>query len=202
MTTAAPGLRSPMLPRAGRAHAARGGHAMAAPAMTPPPRRRLVAMLAAAALLLASCGGEKKPASDLTFESLPDTTGLANGAPVLEEFEPYRMENGAVRVKGHARLPDGTKLQIAIKEPHGEVSVAMAHVYVQGGQFDSPPLIGATGPLPKGAYRFEVLAHFRPDQQAPEVLRALENGAALRGPGVTRAADGGIALYLVQETRL
>ncbi len=163
---------------------------------------RLWPLLTCAALLLASCGGEKKPASDLTFETLPDTTGLGNGAPVLEGFEPYRMANGAVGVKGHARLPDGTRLQIAIKEPKGEVSVAMAHVYVQGGQFDSPPLIGATGPLPKGPYRFEVLAHFRPDQQAPEVLRAVKDGAALRGPGITRASDGRIALYLVQEARL
>jgi hypothetical protein len=162
--------------------------------------RRLA--LCVAALSLASCGSGEKPASELTFETLPDTTGLALGAPVLEQFEPYRMANGAVRVKGHARLPDGTRLQIAIKEPQGKVSVAMAHVYVQGGQFDSPPLIGADGPLPKGAYRFEVLAHFRPDQQTPEVLRALKGGDALRGPGITRAADGRIALYLVQEGRL
>lgn len=162
---------------------------------------RVEAALCIAALSLASCGREK-PASDLTFEKLPDTTGLARGAPVLERFEPYRIANGAMRVKGEARLPDGTRLQIAIKEPTGKVAVAMAHVYVQGGRFDSPPLIGAAGPLPKGHYRFEVVAYFRPDWQEPGVMHALKDGDALRGPGITRSRDGRIALYLVQEGTL
>lgn len=157
--------------------------------------------LCVAALSLASCGREK-PSSDLTFETLPDTLGLSEGAPVLERFEPYRMANGAVRVTGRARLPDGTKLQIAIKEPHGEVSVAMAHVYVQGSQFDSPPLLGDRGPLPKGRYRFEVLSHFNADWQPPDVMRKLHDGQDLRGPGVTRARNGAAALYLVRETQL
>ena len=153
------------------------------------------------ALALAGCGGDK-PASELSFETLPDTTGLANGAPVVERFEPYRMANGAMRVTGRARLPDGTKLQIAIKRSSGEVSVAMAHVYVQGAQFDSPPLLGERGPLPEGKYRFEVVTHFTDEWQSPEVLRALRGGQALRGPGVTRAKNGDAALYLVHEARL
>jgi len=150
---------------------------------------------------LASCGREK-PASELSFEKLPDTTGLSRGADVLERFEPYRMANGAVRVTGRARLPDGTKLQIAIKQPDGVVSVAMAHVVVQGSQFDTPPLLGERGPLPKGHYRFEVLSHFNSDWQPPEVLRALEDGRSLRGPGVTRARNGAAALYLIREGTL
>ena len=153
------------------------------------------------ALLLAGCGSDK-PATELSFETLPDTTGLSAGAAVLERFEPYRMANGAVRVTGSARLPDGTKLQIAIKRPNGESSVAMAHVYVQGSQFDSPPLLGDRGPLPRGDYRFEVLSLFTDDWQSPEVLRALRGGQSLRGPGVTRAKNGSAALYLVHEARL
>lgn len=157
--------------------------------------------LCVAALSLVSCGREK-PASDLSFETLPDTAGLAEGAPVLERFEPYRMTNGAVRVTGRARLPDGTKLQIAIKEPDGVVSVAMAHVVVTGSQFDTPPLLGEHGPLPAGRYRFEVLAHFNPEWQPPEVLRALDGGQSLRGPGVTRARNGTAAIFLVREGSL
>jgi hypothetical protein len=154
--------------------------------------------LALAALALLSCSREEK-ATELTFETLPDTTGLARGAPVLERFEPYRMENGAVRFTGRARLPDGTRLQIAIKQPGGTVSVAMAHVYVQDSQFDSPPLLGDRGPLPRGHYRFEVLSHFNRDWQPPEVMRALDDGKRLRGPGVTRARNGDAALFLASE---
>jgi hypothetical protein len=157
--------------------------------------------LCLAALSLASCGREK-PASELSFEKLPDTTGLSRGADVLERFEPFRMANGAVRVTGRARLPDGTKLQIAIKPPNGTVSVAMAHVVVQGSQFDTPPLLGDRGPLPRGRYRFEVLAHFNADWQPPEVLRALDGGQSLRGPGVTRARDGAAAFFIVREGAL
>jgi hypothetical protein len=157
--------------------------------------------LCVAALSLASCGREK-PASDLSFEKLPDTTGLSRGAAVLERFEPYRMSNGAVRVTGRARLPDGTKLQIAIKQPDGAVSVAMAHVYVHGSQFDSPPLLGERGPLPKGRYRFEVLSHFNADWQPAEVMRVLDGGQSLRGPGITRARNGDAALFLVRESAL
>jgi hypothetical protein len=152
-------------------------------------------------LAIASCGGEK-PATELTFETQPDTTGLSEGAPVVQEFEPYRMDNGAVRVKGRVRVPDGTLLQIAIKEPDGVVSVAMAHVRVRGQWFDTPPLLEDTGPLPTGPYRFELLSHFTPEWQGAEGDGALRAGPSLRGPGITRAKDGAAALFLVKEGRL
>jgi len=159
-------------------------------------------LVAAAALALAGCSrGEKKPEA-LTFEKLPDTTGLSRGEPILGSFETSRMSNGAVRVSGHVRLPDGTRLQIAIKEPGGRVSVAMAQVYVQGARFDSPPLIGERGPLPRGEYRFEVLGHFDASWQTTEVLRAMNGGSDLRGPGITRARDGSAALFLTRGARL
>jgi len=153
-------------------------------------------------IALPGCGRRKtEPRQQLSFEMLPDTTGLSRGAPIVERFEPYRMPNGAVRVTGRVRLPDGTKLQIAIRRPDGRVAVAMAHVFVRDSQFDTPPLLGESGPLPAGDYRFEVLAHFNADWQRPDVLRALGAGS-LRGPGITRARDGAAALYLTSEARL
>jgi hypothetical protein len=153
-------------------------------------------------LALAGCGGREKQPEALTFEKLPDTTGLTSGAPILESFEASRMSSGAVRVSGHVRLPDGTRLQIALKEPGGRVSVAMAQVVVQGERFDTPPLIGENGPLPKGDYRLEVLCHFDLTWQSDAVLRAMNGGSELRGPGVTRARDGRAALFLTREARL
>jgi hypothetical protein len=78
----------------------------------------------------------------------------------------------------------------------------MAQVYVQGARFDSPPLIGERGPLPRGEYRFEVLGHFDPSWQTTEVLRAMNGGSDLRGPGITRARDGSAALFLTRGARL
>jgi hypothetical protein len=153
---------------------------------------------------LASCGGEK-PRQELTFESLdpaPDTSGLSAGAAVVESVEPYRLANGAVRVKGRVRLPDGTLLQIGLKAPGENVFVAVAQVRVQGESFDTPPLLGEHGPLPRGPYRVELLSHFTPDWQGPEGAVALQAGPRLRGPGITRARDGAAALFLVTEARL
>ena len=167
------------------------------------PRARVLACLML--LVLGACSGDKQASTELAFESLeslPDTTGLSEGAPIVQEFEPYRMDNGAVRVKGRVRVPDGTLLQIAIKEPGGVVSVAMAHVRVRGQWFDTPPLLGESGPLPKGEYRFELLSHFTPEWQGEEGGGALRAGTALRGPGITRAKNGAAALYLVKEGRL
>ena len=138
----------------------------------------------------------------LSFERLPDTTGLSAGPAVVNQFEPYRMANGAVRVRGDARLPDSTMLQIAIRPPQGGPSVAMAQVVVVNGSFDTPPLLGEHGPLPRGSYRFELLSHFDADWQPQRVLRAIEGGKALRGPGITRARNGDAALLLTREARL
>ena len=163
--------------------------------------RSLLPVFAAIALSLAGCSREK-PQQPLTFEHLPDTTGLSEGAAILKSFAPYRMANGAVRVSGEVRLPDSTKLQIAIRAPGGTVSLAMAQVVVVGGRFDTPPLLGDRGPLPVGDYRFEVLAHFDADWQPARVLREIATGDGLHGPGVTRARNGDAALFLAREARL
>ena len=165
---------------------------------------RVLAFALSAGLLvgLAGCGGGHEKAQELSFEQLPDTTGLTRGAPILESLEASRMTSGAVRVTGRVRLPDGTKLQIAIKQPGGRVSVAMAQVFVQGERFDTPPLLGDRGPLPRGEYRLELLGHFDHDWQSADVLRAMGGGLTLRGPGITRARDGSAALFLTREARL
>ena len=163
--------------------------------------RGLVGIGGLYALSLVGCSREK-PQAPLTFEHLPDTTGRSVGGELVNQFTPSRMANGAVRVRGEVRLPDSTKLQIAIRAPGGGVSLAMAQVWVLGGRFDTPPLLGDHGPLPKGNYRFDVLAHFNADWQPPRVLRATANGHALRGPGITRARNGDAALFLTREGHL
>lgn len=160
-----------------------------------------LALLAAASGVLVGCSREK-PAEKLSFETLSDTTTLSQGADILESFEAYRMKNGAVRVHGRMRLPDSTKVQVAFRKPEGGASLAMAHVWVIGGEFDSPPLLGDTGPLPKARYQYEVLVHFNSDWQLPRVLRELDKGQGLRGPGITRARNGDAALFLTREGSL
>ncbi|MEQ1834733.1 MAG: hypothetical protein ABL977_16935 [Candidatus Eisenbacteria bacterium] len=161
-------------------------------------------LIAGALLALAGCSRRQESKTDapLTFEKQPDTTGLSAGADVLVELVPYRMDNGAVRVRGRLRLPDSTMVRIAFKQPGGTVAVAMAQVFVIGGQFDTPPLLGDRGPLPKADYRIELLSHFDADWQPASVVRELGNGAALRGPGITRARNGDAALFLTRETHL
>jgi len=186
------------------------GRTQAQPGRTPAPLGFTALVLAGGMLLmLAGCGGGaghgpggEKAAPELSFERLPDTTGLSRGAAILESFEASRMSSGAVRVSGRIRLPDGTKLQVAIKQPGGRVSMAMAQVFVQGERFDTPPLLGENGPLPRGKYHLELLGHFDPDWQSGDVLRAMGGGLALRGPGITRARDGRAALFLTREARL
>jgi len=165
------------------------------------PLRFARVLCATAALTLAGCSREKSE-PPLTFERLPDTTGLSVGAAIVKRFEPYRMANGAVRVTGDARLPDSTLLQIAIRAPGGGASVAMSQVVVVGGRFDTPPLLGDHGPLPAGDYRFELLAHFDADWQPARVLRETGNGLGLRGPGITRARNGEAALFLTRTGHL
>src|SRR5580765_7245449 len=99
---------------------------------------------------LAGCGRRDQGArtGELTFEQLSDTTGISSGAPLLQDFDAYRMENGALRVKGHARLPEGTNLHVAVKRAGERGAIRITQVTVHDGAFDSAPLIGDAGPLP------------------------------------------------------
>lgn len=163
--------------------------------------RGLAAVLLVLPLGLAGCQ-RKAPEPELTFESSTDTTGLSQGADVMASFEPYRMDNGAVRVRGRMRLPDSTKVEIRIERPDRPIAVAMAHADVLGGQFDSPPMLGDGGPLPHGEYRYHVRVIFDDAWQPARVLRETANGTTLRGPGMTRARNGGAMLALERKGTL
>jgi hypothetical protein len=153
-------------------------------------------------VVLAGCGRRQESGArsgELTFEQLADTVGLSSGAPILQDFDAYRMENGTLRVEGRARLPEGTRLHVAVKHEGERSSLAMVEVTVTDGAFDSPPIIGETGVLPKGRYVFEISAMFLPESQSASVLRETDNGRALRGPGITRTQIGTAMLWLRQE---
>lgn len=160
-----------------------------------------VLLFACLVLSVPGCGEKKREEGPLTFEALPDTAGLTSGEPILEAFQVDRMDGGALRVTGSADLPDGTRLQLAVKAPDGRSSLAMTQMLVHDRRFESPPLLGDMGPLPPAKYRFEILAHFTPDWQTAEVLRATDRGRTLRGPGITRTRHGDAAFYLVEEMK-
>lgn len=154
-------------------------------------------------LAVAGCGRRHETqAPALTFEELTDTTGLAQGEPILTGVEPQRMPNGALRVRGEVELPDGVRIQVSIYRKGTQQMLNRLQVVVADGRFDSPPILGDGKPLPPGDYRFEYLALFNDAWQTPEVLRRTRSGQALRGPGITRDRVGGAAFYLVEERSL
>jgi hypothetical protein len=159
--------------------------------------------LALATLCGTGCGGNGKPASGdpgLTFEQLADTAGLANGEPIVQGFDAYRMAGGSLRVKARVRLPEGTRVQVALKSKEKGVSLAMTQAVVQAGEIETPPMMAASGPLPVAPYRIELSAQFTPAWQSAEVLRATDDGKSLRGPGITRTRIGGAMFWMVEET--
>jgi hypothetical protein len=166
-------------------------------------RSRGLALACLALALPVGCGrrDEHRATSEapLSFERLADTTGLSNGAPIVQSFDAYRLPNGAMRVKGRLDLPDGTRVQVAVKRPGDRSAVAMVQVTVQDRRFDSPPMMGEVGPLPEAKYRFEISAHFTPEWQPPDVMLATDDGKSLRGPGITRTRVGGAMFWLVEE---
>jgi hypothetical protein len=153
--------------------------------------------------VVGGCGGRKTEASGpgdgLTFENLPDTAGLSAGRPIVESFGVERLGNRAMQVHGRINFPDGTRIQVAVKRPGERSAVAMVQMTVQDRRFDSPPILGDAGPLPVATYRFELSTHFSPDWQSPAVLRATNDGRALRGPGITRTGANGAMFWLVEE---
>jgi hypothetical protein len=155
-------------------------------------------------LLLGPVGCSRQQARNtaLSFEELPDTTGLSQGAPILISFEPHRITGQALRVRGTASLPDGTRLQVSIVRVATGEAVIVAQVTVENQAFETAPLMGPRGPLPVDLYRFDLLAHFNSVWQPEQVLRATHDGRSLRGPGITRGTGGQPAFFLREERRL
>ena len=166
--------------------------------------RRAFALLLGVVFLIGSAGCSRRQARNtaLTFEELSDTTGLTQGAPILTSFEPYRITGQALRVRGTASLPDGTRLQVSIVRVATGETVHIAQMTVEDKTFETAPLMGARGPLPVDLYRFEVLAHFNQAWQPEQVMRATDDGRSLRGPGITRGTGGQPAFFLRKERRL
>jgi hypothetical protein len=130
-----------------------------------------------------------------------DTTGVTRGAALLTSFEVFREPGGAVRARGTTSLPDGVRLQLSLIPAGSGLPVARTQFTVRAGRFDSPPL-GLGEPLPPGAYTAELLALFDSSWQPAEVLRATDDGRALRGPGMV-VGNGRIpALIHREEQRL
>lgn len=155
-----------------------------------------------AAIALAGCGGGSHQSSSLSFDTITDSTVLAGGKPILTTFEPYRMPSGAMRIRGTADLPDGARLQISIYRKATNEMSGRLQVILANRRFDSPPILGSTGPLPKDDYRFEVLAHFDDEWQPPAVLNGTNHGLDLRGPGIGRDRLGGAVFRLTREVNL
>jgi|WetSurMetagenome_2_1015567.scaffolds.fasta_scaffold762592_1 hypothetical protein len=181
---------------------------MCAPCGSRPPARnpwrRVTTLLLGTILLAALAGCSRRQAGDsaLSFEDLSDTTGLSRGGPILTSFEPYRMTGQALRVRGTANLPDGTRLQISIVRVATGETILVAQMTVEDKAFETEPLMSSRGPLPVDLYRFDVLAHFNPVWQTEKVLRATHDGRSLRGPGTTRGKGGQPAFFLREERRL
>lgn len=176
-------------------------------------RARFACVIAAAGLCawaIAGCGREQQPRQPrenvLTLEELQkerDTTGLSHGDALMRKFEPYRMENGALRVRGELGFPDQTVFQIAIYRPGGRYPLTRVQSVVRRGQFDTPPIIDATGnPFAPGTYRFELSVFFEPSLQPRSVMRSTDDGRDLRGPGITRDRNGIPAFSHAEDRRL
>lgn len=164
-----------------------------------PQERLLLPFAVLAVLACAGCGKSQESQSALSFETLADTSGLTTGRAIVDSLVTVRMDGGALRVHGGAELPDGTRLRVAVRQPGEPATLAMAEVEVEGRRFESPPLVGESGPLAPGRYLVEVTARFTTESQSQAVLRATGGGRSLRGPGITRDRNGDAMFFLSQE---
>jgi hypothetical protein len=165
-------------------------------------RRAWVLAVAWAAALGCGHSDRSGQSTELSFESLSDTASVSQGAPLLRAFEPYRLPNGLVRVRGKIDLPEGTRLQVSMYRQSDHVMLARLQVLIAQQQFDSSPVLGPHGPLPAGDYTFELLTYFNDVWQSPEVMTASDRGYALHGPGITRDRIGEPVFLLTKTGRL
>ncbi len=172
------------------------------------PRLASLAALASlsAGLALAGCGGKKNAGpQSLGFEfdsTTTDTAKLAQGKPLLSDFEPYRASTGAIRVRGKFALPDGARLQVSVRRADGR-EVGREQVLLRGGGFDTPPFLGPDQhPLPPATYQFEISTQFNSVWQPANVLEATRSGLTLTGPGVRRGRLGEAEYRITMEKAL
>ena len=98
--------------------------------------RRWVPFLAGWLVLSACERKSDRKSEGLSFGTVTDTTELSRGAPLLAAVEPYRMANGALRVRGRLDPPDGARLQISVIHRDDSLVVGRVHVIVQDRGFD------------------------------------------------------------------
>lgn len=165
---------------------------------------RALFLIGLALLSWVGCGRREQapPANGdgLSFEKLADTTGLSDGPPIVETFDVRRLPGGSLQVMARLGFPPGTRVQVAIRKPGQQAAVAMTQSIVEADHtFATPPMMSPQGPLPIAPYQFELSAQFTPEWQTADVLRATDDGRALRGPGITRTGIGGAIFQVVQE---
>jgi hypothetical protein len=151
---------------------------------------------------LAGCDGRGKPAgggSGLTFERLTGLAGLTSGGASVESFDAFRLPDRSLRVKARVRLPEGTRVQVAVKSGPAGAALVVVRAMVMRGEIVSPPMATSSGPLPVGPYQFEISAQFMAGWQSREILRATHDGKSLRGPEIVRTPGGGTMFWLVKE---
>jgi hypothetical protein len=163
-------------------------------------------LVGGAVLTVPACGrDEPERPRTLVYEDIDspaETAGLTGGRALLGTFEPYRLPDGLLRVRGALRMPDGVKLQLTIDPEGGGPVLAQTQFAVENGRFHSPPLRADTGPFPAGVYRLELMTLFDTAWQTAEVMRATDDGKRLRGPGMTRGANGVAAFLHVEDRRI
>jgi hypothetical protein len=154
-------------------------------------------------VVLAGCTPKHEDkASELHFDMQADTLHLSEGPRVLDGVETTREAGGALRMRGRFAFPDGARIQISVYRHGEDALLGRVQVLVESQRFESPPIMGVRGPLPRAAYRIEYQALFNPAWQSPDVMRATDDGRALRGPGMTRDRLGAAAFYLIEERTL
>lgn len=153
---------------------------------------------------ISGCGSKGKPATSdsLSFESLPDSTAIASGVPLLSQFEPYRASDGSLRLRGRLNLPDSARIQITLKHPGENQPLIVTQTLVLAGGFDTAPVYVHGGNPPADNYVFEISSQFNRVWQPQQVLAATHNGLDLRGPGMRRGDHGEAVFRITLEKHL
>jgi hypothetical protein len=121
-----------------------------------------------------------------------------------EEIRVVRATDGALVAGGSTRFPDGTQITVTLlrEGARGPEPVASSRVGVELGRFMSGPLAPYGATLPPGVHALRFTVPFGAGDQAPEVLRAADDGRRFEGPGASRAPDGRIVHEISLEVPL